>query len=91
MTITLPNGTITTEGDYTITISLSDNVGVTTVNGYVQSALGRSNLNNLSTAGGTATIHVSKLFNGVNTIYITATDAAGNVGKASASVTVAIP
>ncbi|WP_158591631.1 Ig-like domain-containing protein [Deinococcus cavernae] len=91
VTITLPNGTITTEGDYTITISLSDNVGVTTVNGYVQSALGRSNLNNLSTAGGTATIHVSKLFNGVNTIYITATDAAGNVGKASASVTVAIP
>lgn len=92
VTISVPSGTLTTAGDYTIGIGLSDNVGVTTVTGYVQTeALGKIDLSNLSTAGGTATIPVSKLFNGVNTIYITATDAAGNVGKASASVTVAIP
>ncbi|WP_167757946.1 Ig-like domain-containing protein [Deinococcus fonticola] len=92
VTISVPSGTLTTAGDYTIGIGLSDNVGVTTVTGYVQTeALGKIELSNLSTAGGTATIPVSKLFNGVNTIYITATDAAGNVGKASASVTVAIP
>lgn len=92
VTITVPQSPITTAGNYDILISLSDNVRVTSVTGYVQSdALGRIDLTNLDPAGGKATIPVSRAFNGNNTIYITARDAAGNEGKAQASVQVNIP
>lgn len=92
VTITVPQSPITTAGNYDILISLSDNVRVTSVTGYVQSdALGRIDLTNLDPAGGKATIPVSRAFNGSNTIYITARDAAGNEGKAQASVQVNIP
>lgn len=92
VTITVPQSPITTAGNYDILISLSDNVRVTSVTGYVQSdALGRIDLTNLDPAGGKATIRVSRAFNGNNTIYITARDAAGNEGKAQASVQVNIP
>ena len=83
--ITAPANGATVSGNVTITATASDNVGVTSIEIYVDGALKATG----TTSPFSYTWNSATVTNGTHTIYSKALDAAGNVGT-SATVTVTV-
>jgi hypothetical protein len=86
VSITAPAGNATVSGNTTVTATASDNIGVTKVDFYVDNAT--TPAATATAAPYTFTWNTTTIANGSHTIYAKASDAAGNVGTSSVSVTV---
>ncbi len=93
VTLTVPsNGASFSAGNITLTASATDNVGVSSVDFYIDGTLKGQGLLG-STAGiYSLPITVASLTNGTHTVYAVAKDAAGNTQQsANTSITVSAP